>query len=43
MILQFNKNEWFGNIKNDILGGLVTSIASFPKSLGLPLLLVSIR
>lgn len=34
MILQFNKNEWFGNIKNDILGGLVTSIALIPEVIG---------
>ena len=34
MILQFNKNEWFGNIKNDILGGLVTSVALIPEVIG---------
>ncbi|EAD9527562.1 SulP family inorganic anion transporter, partial [Listeria monocytogenes] len=34
MLISFNKNEWLGNIKNDILGGLVTSIALIPEVIG---------
>ncbi|MBU3111279.1 SulP family inorganic anion transporter [Clostridium lacusfryxellense] len=34
MLLSIKKEEWFGNIKNDILGGLVTSIALIPEVIG---------
>lgn len=34
MLISFKKNEWFGNIKNDILGGMVTSIALIPEVIG---------
>lgn len=34
MLVSFNKDEWLGNIKNDILGGLVTSIALIPEVIG---------
>ncbi len=34
MLISLKKEEWFGNIKNDILGGLVTSIALIPEVIG---------
>lgn len=34
MLLSLRKDEWFGNIKNDVLGGLVTSIALIPEVIG---------
>lgn len=34
MILELRKEEWFSNIKNDILGGLVTSVALIPEVIG---------
>lgn len=34
MLLSFNKDEWLSNIKNDILAGLVTSIALIPEVIG---------
>lgn len=34
MLLSLRKDEWFGNVKNDILGGLVTSIALIPEVIG---------
>lgn len=34
MLISLNKNEWLGNVKNDILGGLVTSIALIPEVIG---------
>lgn len=36
MLISLKKEEWFGNIKNDILGGLVTSIALIQKLSALP-------
>lgn len=33
-MLRFEKNEWLGNVKNDVLGGLVTSIALIPEVIG---------
>lgn len=34
MLFRFRKEEWVGNIKNDILGGLVTAIALIPEVIG---------
>ena len=34
MLISLKKEEWFGNIKNDILGGIVTSIALIPEVIG---------
>ena len=34
MLFSLRKEEWFGNIRNDILGGLVTSIALIPEVIG---------
>lgn len=34
MLISFNKDEWLGNVKNDILGGVVTSIALIPEVIG---------
>lgn len=33
-MLRFQKNEWLGNAKNDVLGGLVTAIALIPEVIG---------
>ena len=34
MLLSFKRDEWLGNIKNDILGGLVTAISLIPEVIG---------
>ncbi|UDM74598.1 SulP family inorganic anion transporter [Vagococcus fluvialis] len=34
MLLSLRKDEWFGNIKNDMLGGIVTAIALIPEVIG---------
>ncbi|AQP54513.1 sulfate permease [Vagococcus penaei] len=34
MLLSYKKNEWIGNIKHDIFGGLVTSVALIPEVIG---------
>lgn len=34
MLLEFKKSEWFGNVRNDIFAGLVSSIAILPEVIG---------
>lgn len=34
MLLSLRKDEWFGNVKDDVLGGVVTSIALIPEVIG---------
>lgn len=38
MLIAIKKEEWLGNIKNDILAGMVTSIALIPEVIGFALI-----
>lgn len=38
MLFSIEKNEWLGNIKNDIFAGIVTSVALLPEVIGFALL-----
>lgn len=34
MLLSIKRDEWLGNVKNDLLGGLVTAVALIPEVIG---------
>ncbi|MGY3766568.1 SulP family inorganic anion transporter [Vagococcus vulneris] len=38
MLISTNKKEWLGNVRNDIFGGLVTSVALIPEVIGFAIL-----